>query len=137
MRPRSRRVSFACTTRARRDDRVSNTAPPRASWGKGEPMPKKYLCIQRSAPAAASPPSPAEMQEMWAAFNAWRETFEANLVDLGGKLAPTGKVVTSAGVSDGPFIESKELVGGFMIVSADDYAGAVAIVRAMPMLGGS
>jgi hypothetical protein len=101
-------------------------------------MSKKYLCIQRSIPGSSGPPpSPAQMQEMWAAFNAWREKFAGNLVDLGGKLAASGKVVTSAGVADGPFIESKELIGGFMILAAEDYEAAVAIVRAMPMLGGS
>jgi hypothetical protein len=101
-------------------------------------MSKKYLCIQRSIPGASqTPPSPAEMQAMWAEFNAWREKFAANLVDLGGKLAATGKIVTSAGISDGPFIESKELIGGFMIVAAEDYDAACAVVRAMPMLGGS
>ncbi len=35
-------------------------------------------------------------------------------------------------MADGPFVEAKELVGGFMIVSADDYDGAVEVVRACP-----
>ena len=61
------------------------------------------------------------MQEMFAVFNAWKEKFEANILDMGDKLKPGGKVLTASGVTDGPFVEVKEIVGGFMIVSAESY----------------
>jgi hypothetical protein len=94
---------------------------------------KKYLCIHRSQPGKQpQSPSPAQMQEMFAAFNAWKEKFKANIVDMGGKLLPGGKVLTTSGVSDGPFVESKEIVGGFMIVSAESYEGALEIARESP-----
>jgi hypothetical protein len=51
------------------------------------------------------------MQAMYAAFNAWREKFQANLVDLGGRLG-AGKVELGESRPDGPFVEVKELVGG-------------------------
>jgi len=93
----------------------------------------KYLCMYRGAPSQGqNKPSPAQMQEMFAAFNGWKEKFKANILDMGAKLQPTGKVVTAAGVTDGPFAEAKEIVAGFMIVAADDYEGAVAVVSAMP-----
>ena len=92
---------------------------------------QKYLCMYRGAPGQ-NKPSPAQMQEMFAAFNAWKEKFKANILDMGSKLKPTGKVVTPAGVTDGPFAEAKEIVAGFMIIAADDYDGAVAVVREMP-----
>jgi hypothetical protein len=38
-------------------------------------------------------------------------------------------------VSDGPFIESKELLGGFIIVDVDDQAEAEAMAREWPALG--
>jgi hypothetical protein len=91
----------------------------------------KYLCMYRGAPSQ-SKPSPAQMQEMFAAFNGWKEQFKANILDMGSKLKPSGKVVTASGVTDGPFAEAKEIVGGFMIIAADDYDGAVAVVKAMP-----
>ena len=47
-------------------------------------------------------------------------------------LKPSGKVLTPSGVTDGPFAEGKEIVGGFMILAAPDYEGAVAVVKAMP-----
>jgi hypothetical protein len=92
---------------------------------------QKYLCMYRGAPSQAKP-SPAQMQEMFAAFNDWKEKFKGNLFDMGGKLKPSGKVLTASGVTDGPFTEAKEIVAGFMIITADDYEGAVAVVSAMP-----
>ena len=94
---------------------------------------KKYLCMYRGAPSQ-NKPSPAQMQEMFAAFNAWKETFKASILDIGSKLNSSGRVVTAAGVTDGPFAEAKEIVGGFMIIAADDYEGAVAVVKAMPTM---
>ena len=97
---------------------------------------QKYLCIYRSAPGATSQnkPSPAQMQEMFASFNGWKEKFKANILDIGSQLKPSGKVVSTSGVTDGPFAEAKEVVAGFMVLSADNYDGAVAVVKAMPML---
>ncbi|TMJ36802.1 MAG: hypothetical protein E6G89_15775 [Alphaproteobacteria bacterium] len=92
----------------------------------------KYLCIQRSLPGAkGEKPSPAQMQEMYAAFNAWRQKFHDNIVDLGGKLGG-GKVVTAESTTDGPFVEAKEVVGGFMIVVADSLDEAVRVARESP-----
>ena len=100
-----------------------------------------YLCVQRSpegseGECAQSAPksgdaSPAKMEEMYAAFTAWREKFKDNIVDMGGKLGG-GAHVTEGGVSDGPFVEAKEVVGGFMILSADTLEQAVEIARGIP-----
>ena len=95
----------------------------------------KYLCMYRGAPSGDKP-SPAQMQEMFAAFGAWQAQFKDQILDMGSKLKPSGKVVTAAGVTDGPFAEAKEIVGGFMILGAADYDGAVAVVRAMPGMNG-
>lgn len=99
---------------------------------------RKYLLIQRSAPAPASatqePLSPAQMQEMFAVFNAWKEKFKAEIADMGGKLKSGGKVVTASGVTDGPFIEAKEIIGGFMIVEAESYERAIDVAREGPGL---
>src|SRR2546423_6142212 len=45
----------------------------------------------------------------------------------GGPSNPGGKVVRASGVTDGPFTEAKELVGGFMIVAAESYERAVQV----------
>lgn len=95
----------------------------------------KYLCIQRSKPGKGEKPSPAQMEEMYARFNAWREKFEDNIVDMGGKLAGKGKIVSAEGATDGPFIEGKEVIGGYMIVSANSMEEAVEIARESPGVG--
>lgn len=95
----------------------------------------RYLCLQRSVPApddAGEVPTPAQMQEMYARFGAWQARFEAHLVDLGGKLGE-GRLVT-AQPSDGPFVEVKELAGGYMIVEADSLEQAIEIASACPGL---
>jgi hypothetical protein len=95
----------------------------------------KYLCLQRSLPKAESSgdkPSPNEMQAMYAAFNAWREKFQSSLIDMGGRLG-AGQLVT-AQPADGPFVEVKELVGGYMIVSAASIAEAIEVARGCPGL---
>jgi len=108
-----------------------------------------YLCLQRSLPggapereaecaqeraadASTEAPSPARMQAMHARFDAWRKAFADNIVDFGGKLGG-GQLVT-ASAPDGPFVEVKELVGGYMILSADSLEAAVEIIRAFPGL---
>ena len=95
---------------------------------------KNYLCIQRSQSGNCNQgeePSPAQMEEMYAKFNAWKEKFQANLLDIGGKLGG-GKIVTSEGTTDGPFVEAKEIIGGYMIVSADSLEEALEVARQSP-----
>jgi hypothetical protein len=98
---------------------------------------QKYLFIHRSATGAEPPdraaPSPEQMQAMFARWNAWKQKWKDHIVDMGDKLESTGKVVTASGVSDGPFVEAKEIVGGFMIVAAASVDDAVAIAREMPV----
>lgn len=107
---------------------------------------KKYLCMYRSVSTqvgsvtAKPQASPEQMQEMFAAFQKWQEKFKDNILNMGDQLKPTGKILSATGVTDGPFAESKEIIAGFMILTAADYAEAVAVVQAMPnmqMPGGS
>jgi hypothetical protein len=96
----------------------------------------KYLCLQRSFPAQdpqGGKPSPAQMQAMYEKFNLWREKFQKNLVDLGGKLG-AGRVALPQPTPDGPFVEVKELVGGYMVVSAATLDDAIQIARECPGL---
>ena len=100
----------------------------------------RYLFLQRSVPGtSAQPPSPGQMQEMFAAFNAWKEKFKDNIVDMGGKLRPGGTVMTTSGATDGPFVEAKEVVGGYMLVSAETLERALEVARESPgvMMPGS
>jgi hypothetical protein len=100
----------------------------------------KYLFLHRGQPGAASSehkPSPEQMQQMLAKWKAWKEKFKDNIVDWGDKLKSGGKIVGGAGVSDGPFVEAKEVIGGFMIVTAASMDEAIVIAQEMPSGPGS
>ncbi|WP_434357024.1 YciI family protein [Parasalinivibrio latis] len=99
---------------------------------------KTYLCIQRSDGGNCEPPSPSDMEKMYANFMAWKEKFSDNIVDMGGKLASGGKLVRHGGaVTDGPYMETKEIIGGFMIISAENYEEAEQVVLESPGVAGS
>ena len=49
---------------------------------------QKYFVVLRSTPGKQDQPSVAQMQEMYAAYNAWSEKFKGNIVDIGGRLNP-------------------------------------------------
>jgi hypothetical protein len=98
-------------------------------------MSKTYLCIQRSLAASEGAmkekPSPKEMEEMYAKFTAWSEKFGPKIEDMGGRLMD-GCVVRKDAVTNGPFAESKEIVGGYMIVKADSLKEAIEVVQESP-----
>ena len=62
------------------------------------------------------------------------EKFAKNIVNMGAKLGNVGAVVKQSGVSDGPYVELKELVGGYMTITADSLEEAVAIIKESPMV---
>jgi hypothetical protein len=95
---------------------------------------RRYLCLHRRVTGERQQPSPAQMQEMQAVFNRWKEKYNTNILDMGGPLKPGGKVLTASGVTDGPFTEAKELVGGYMLVSAESFEQALEVARESPAL---
>jgi hypothetical protein len=93
----------------------------------------RYLVLLRNQPTTGGQsPSPEQIQQMLAAYRAWMERFKNEIADIGDKLKPGGRVLTASGVADGPFVEAKEVVGGYMIVSAESFEQAVEVVRACP-----
>lgn len=96
----------------------------------------KYLFVYRmQADQDQHQPSPEEMQVIMAQWGQWFETVGENMVDGGDGLLPTGKLVRPGDVvTDGPFIEAKELVGGFSIVQADSYDQAVVHAKTCPII---
>ena len=69
---------------------------------------------------------------MFAAYKAWMEKYAEQIVDPGDRLLPGGKILTPTGVVDGPFVEAKEIVAGYMILSTESYEQAVEIMKAGP-----
>jgi len=57
------------------------------------------------------------------------------LLDPGDGLTPEGRVVKPKKVVlDGPFVETKEVVGGFSIVEAESFETAAALAEGCPVL---
>ncbi len=97
--------------------------------------PKFLLAYRQPAGAARYQPSPTELQQMLAQWGAWKQKFQDEIVDLGDGLKPGGKVVRAEGVAaDGPFVETKEVLGGYSIVQAASLARAVEISHSCPVL---
>jgi hypothetical protein len=80
--------------------------------------------------------SPEQMQQHIQKWFAWFEGLTKSGVykGQGAPLEPSGKVVrgTRKTVSDGPYAEAKDLVGGYAIVEATDLDAAVEIARGCP-----
>jgi hypothetical protein len=80
--------------------------------------------------------SDADRQAWYAEVGAWYEKMGASgkLAEGGHQLQPpaTAKTVRSTGVTDGPFIESKEALGGFSTLATDTIDEAVEISKTWP-----
>ncbi len=77
------------------------------------------------------------MQAELAKWGAWMGAIAESGKMVGGEpLLPNGKVLRGASkkLTDGPFIESKEIVGGYLVIKANDEADAVEISKGCPIL---
>lgn len=83
------------------------------------------------------PATPAEMQAEMQKWVGWMKALGAKGQLKGGEpLDRSGKVVrgTAKTVTDGPYAEAKDLVGGYLIVTAKDLNEAVELSRGCPIL---
>lgn len=84
--------------------------------------------------------SPERAQQSMQRWMSWMQDLErrGHLKDRGQPLERTGKVVRGQQktVTDGPFTEAKDLVGGFTLVEARDIEQAVELSRGCPILDG-
>jgi hypothetical protein len=79
--------------------------------------------------------SPEQLQERMGRWFAWGDKMQAQGILRGGAaLLAKGKRVSGAGrvESDGPFVESKELVGGYYTVAADSFEDVVKVAEDYP-----
>ena len=84
--------------------------------------------------------NPERAQQSMQVWLAWMRGLEekGHLKNPGQPLGHTGKVVRGKekAVTDGPYIEVKDLVAGFIIVEARDLAQAVELSRSCPIVVG-
>lgn len=81
--------------------------------------------------------SPEEMQGHMQKWLAWVDRLKSKNIYVSGEpLLPDGKTVTGkkAVVTDGPFAESKEIIGGFFLIKAASIEEATEIAKDSPDL---
>jgi hypothetical protein len=80
--------------------------------------------------------SPEQMQAHMGKWMAWIEKLSKTDQYVAGEpLLPGGKLISGPGgktVTDGPYTEGKEVVGGFFIINAKDMNEAVSISKDCP-----
>ena len=102
----------------------------------------EFLYLYRNAVDAPAA-SPEQMQQTMGKWMAWMKELSSkgNLKKPGNPLEPKGKVVKGIQrtVTDGPYAEAKDIIGGYTIVEANDLAQAVALAEGCPVFesGGS
>jgi hypothetical protein len=91
----------------------------------------KFLFICREPTEKRAKPSPEEMQAAAAAWQTWMQKFSSAIV-TGDGLKRTGRLLKAGLVTDGPYVEAKEIIASFTIIQADNYDAALAIIRECP-----
>ena len=96
----------------------------------------KYVILLLDT-AAAKGMTEEEGQAWYAEIGAWYEKGgggSGKLAEGGHQLAPPSeaRTVRASGVTDGPFMETKEALGGYSILETDTYDEAVEISKTWP-----
>ncbi len=81
--------------------------------------------------------APEEMQQRMQAYMSWMGEMTAGGRLKGGQpLEPAGTHLKNKDtiISDGPFLEPKEIIGGYVIILAQDLGEATEVARACPLL---
>lgn len=82
--------------------------------------------------------SPEQIQQTMLRWQAWYEALEQRgSIKNADPLERAGRIVAAEktrAIVDGPFVESKESVGGYFIVEVPDLDAAVALAKACPAL---
>ncbi len=98
---------------------------------------KDFLFAYRMNAGAMPKSSPEEMQALTKRWMDWIGSIAAQdkLTDRGNRLNPEGKVLRADGVvTDGPYTEIKETLGGYSIVKAGSMQEAIGLAKGCPVL---
>jgi hypothetical protein len=99
---------------------------------------KEFLLVfRRDFDSTEAQPSPEQFQAMMKNWQDWMGNLAAQnkLVNSGNRLASEGRVVKPNNmVTDGPYVELKEAIGGYIIVRADSIDEAAELAKGCPIL---
>lgn len=100
----------------------------------------KFLYLFWNQQAGWQAQSPEQMEQRMKKWMTWMDSLKAagHFHGVGDRLEGTGKLVKgpSKAVSDGPYAEAKDSIGGYIVVEAKDIAQAVELSKGCPMLEG-
>lgn len=99
----------------------------------------KFMFLQRGGCEDRPQMTPEQMEAGMKAWMDWvkQGTDAGWLLDPGSRLGDGAVVQPDLTVIDGPFAESKELVGGYTIVEADDLEAACEFAKQTIQLAGA
>jgi hypothetical protein len=97
---------------------------------------KNYLLLLWENPASFAAVTPIEMQRIIDEYKSWRERVAAEGRMVGGqKLRDEGgRRLRGGSVTEGPYAEAAEVIGGLFQITAADYDDAVRISSGCPHL---
>ena len=98
---------------------------------------KDFLLVFRNDPSNMAQASPEDMQATMKKWMDWIGGIAAQnkLIDRGNRLSSAGKVVKPDNVvTDGPYTEIKELIGGYTLIKAESIEEAAEMSKDCPIL---
>jgi hypothetical protein len=96
---------------------------------------EKFMLIFQGGDMHPDQQTPANMDASMGKWMAWIDKLaKAGKYDSGEPLLPGGKIISGKNktVTDGPFTEGKEIVGGYFIINAASYDEAIALCADYP-----
>jgi len=97
---------------------------------------KEYLFVFRTDFSNMPQRTPEEAEATTKKWMEWVGSIAAKnkLVDKGNRLSASGKVIKSSTITNGPYSEIKESIGGYSIVRAESYDEATELAKGCPVL---
>ncbi len=98
----------------------------------------QFILLLHESPNYADGLSPEQMQALFGRYRDWgKKLRDQGRIAASSKLKDgEGRVLRKNGakpvVTDGPYAESKEVIGGYYVIEADDYDHAVETARECP-----
>lgn len=98
----------------------------------------KFLFLYRTSPDPRDQPSPADMQAGYMQWKSWMAKYAKEILEQpparsGPKPGGSSAVYKAGAVTDGPYVEGKEIVAGWSFIETESLAGAVEIAKEVPM----
>ncbi len=94
----------------------------------------EFVFLYRGSEPGRSPERAQQMMQKWMTW--LKELADGgNLKDRGQPLEPTGKLVNGKrkAVTDGPFAEAKDVIGGYSLILAKDLSHATELSKGCPI----